>query len=56
MIVALALVGIGTLWLFLIGLPVLVAALWLGLQFGRAERARFLVTLGVRIPARAGSR
>ena len=50
LIVGLALVGIGTLWLFLIGLPILVAALWLGLQFGRAERARFLVTLGVRIP------
>ena len=50
-IVALALVGIGTLWLFLIGLPVLVAALWLGLQFGRAERARFRVMLGVRVPA-----
>jgi signal transduction histidine kinase len=49
-IVALALAGIGTLWLFLIGLPVLVAALWLGLQFGRAERARFLVMLGVNVP------
>ena len=49
-IVALAVAGLGTLWLFLIGLPVLVAALWLGLQFGRAERARFLVMLGVRIP------
>ena len=45
------LLGIRTLWLFLIGLPVLVAALWLGLQFGRAERARFLVMLGVHIPA-----
>ncbi len=50
-IVALAVVGIGTLWLFLIGLPVLVAALWLGLQFGRAERARFLLMLGVNVPA-----
>ena len=50
-IVALALAGLGTLWLFLIGLPVLVAALWLGLQFGRAERARFLVMLGVNVPA-----
>ncbi|MGI8449334.1 MAG: sensor histidine kinase [Streptosporangiaceae bacterium] len=50
-IVVLALVGIGTLWLFLIGLPVLVAALWVSLQFGRAERARFLVMLGVRVPA-----
>src|SRR5712692_5708452 len=34
-----------------LGLPVLVAALWLCLQFGRAERARFAVTLGVHIPA-----
>ena len=50
-IVALALAGIGTLWLFLIGLPVLVAALWLSLQFGRAERARFLVMLGLHVPA-----
>jgi signal transduction histidine kinase len=50
-IVALALAGIGTLWLFLIGLPVLVAALWLSLEFGRAERARFLVMLGVNVPA-----
>src|ERR1700722_2164800 len=50
-IVALAAAGIGTLWLFLIGLPVLVAALWLILQFGRAERARFLVMLGVHVPA-----
>jgi signal transduction histidine kinase len=50
LIIGLALAGIATLWLFLIGLPVLVAALWLGLQFGRAERARFLVMLGVRIP------
>ena len=50
-IVALALAGIGTLWLFLIGLPVLVAALWLSLQFGRAERARFLVMLGMHVPA-----
>jgi signal transduction histidine kinase len=50
-IVALAVAGIGTLWLFLIGLPVLVAALWLSLQFGHAERARFLVMLGVNVPA-----
>ena len=50
-IVALAVAGLGTLWLFLIGLPVLVAALWLGLQFGRAERARFLLMLGVNVPA-----
>src|SRR5580704_15465087 len=50
-IVALAVAGLSTLWLFLIGLPVLVAALWLSLQFGRAERARFLVMLGVNVPA-----
>jgi signal transduction histidine kinase len=50
-IVGLAVGGLATLWLFLIGLPVLVAALWLSLQFGRTERARFLVTLGVNVPA-----
>jgi signal transduction histidine kinase len=50
-IVGLAVAGLATLWLFLIGLPVLVAALWLSLQFGRTERARFLVTLGVNVPA-----
>lgn len=50
-IVTLAVVGFGTVWLFLIGVPVLAAALWLSLHFGRAERARFLVMLGVRIPA-----
>jgi signal transduction histidine kinase len=50
LIIGLAVAGLATLWLFLIGLPILVAALWLGLQFGRAERARFLVMLGVRIP------
>ena len=38
----------GSSWL---GLPVLVAALWLGLQVGRGERARFAVTLGELIPA-----
>jgi signal transduction histidine kinase len=50
-VVALGLLGISTLWFFLLGLPVLVAALWLGLQVGRAERARFAVTLGEQIPA-----
>jgi signal transduction histidine kinase len=50
-VVALGLLGITTLWFFLLGLPVLVAALWLGLQVGRAERARFAVTLGEQIPA-----
>ena len=48
---AFALVGIGTLWFFLVGLPVLASLLWLCLQFARAERARFAITLGVRIPA-----
>ena len=51
LVVALGVLGILTLWFFLIGLPVLVAALWLGLQLGRAERARFAVTLGAQIPA-----
>ncbi|MGO9216708.1 MAG: sensor histidine kinase [Streptosporangiaceae bacterium] len=50
-VVALGVLGITTLWFFLLGLPVLVAALWLGLQVGRAERARFAVTLGEKIPA-----
>ena len=45
LVVALGVLGILTLWFFLIGLPVLVAALWLGLQLGQAERARFAVTL-----------
>jgi signal transduction histidine kinase len=50
-VVALGVLGISTLWFFLVGLPVLVAALWLGLQVGRGERARFAVTLGEQIPA-----
>ncbi len=50
-VVALGLLGLSTLWFFLLGLPILVSALWLGLQFGRAERARFAVTLGAHIPA-----
>ena len=47
---SLILLGVGTLWLFLIGLPLLAAAEWLCLLFGRAERARFAITLGVHIP------
>jgi signal transduction histidine kinase len=47
---SLILLGIGTLWLFLIGLPLLAVAEWLCLLFGRAERARFASTLGVHIP------
>jgi signal transduction histidine kinase len=43
--------GIATVWFFLAGLPVLAAMLWLCLQFGRAERARFAAVLGVAIPA-----
>ena len=46
-----ALVGIGTLWFFLAGLPVLAVMVWLCGQFARAERARFAVTLGERLPA-----
>ena len=55
LVVTLGVLGICTLWFFLAGLPVLVAALWLGLQLGRAERARFAVTLGAQIPAPPGS-
>jgi signal transduction histidine kinase len=47
----LAVAGISTVWFFLIGLPLLVAIIRLSLQFARAERARFAVTLGVIIPA-----
>ena len=50
-VLALTAAGIATLWLFLAGLPILLAMLWLCLQFGRAERARFAVTLGVYLPA-----
>src|SRR5487761_354457 len=50
-VVVLLIVGIGTLWLFLIGIPLLAVMLWLCLQFARAERARFAVMLGAQIPA-----
>ena len=50
-VVVLTVAGIGTLWFFLAGLPVLAAMLWLCLQFARAERARFASTLGVWIAA-----
>ena len=50
-VLALTAAGIATLWLFLAGLPILLAMLWLCLQFGRAERARFALTLGVYLPA-----
>jgi signal transduction histidine kinase len=49
-VLALTAAGIATLWLFLAGLPILLAMLWLCLQFGRAERARFALTLGVYLP------
>ena len=45
--------GIGLLAAFLIGVPVLLATLWLCWQFGRAERARFRLLLAVDIPAPA---
>src|SRR5215472_18144244 len=43
--------GIGLMPLFLIGIPVLVAVIWLTGVGARAERARFAVLLGVVIPA-----
>ena len=51
MVIALTVIGLTTVWFFLAGLPVLVTMLWLCLQFGRLERARFAVLLGVRLPA-----
>ncbi len=50
-VIAMTLLGLTTVWFFLAGLPVLVTMLWLCLQFGRFERARFAVLLGVRLPA-----
>jgi signal transduction histidine kinase len=50
MVIALTAIGVTTVWFFLAGLPVLVTMLWLCLQFGRFERARFAVLLGVRLP------
>jgi len=43
--------GIGLLPVFLAGIPVLVAVIWLAGLFARAERARFAVLLGAVIPA-----
>src|SRR5215831_7130382 len=43
--------GIGLMPLFLVGIPVLVAVIWLTGVGARAERARFAVLLGVVIPA-----
>jgi signal transduction histidine kinase len=48
-----AALGIGLLPLFLLGIPVLVAVIWLSGQFARAERARFAVLLGTDIPGPA---
>jgi signal transduction histidine kinase len=49
-VIVLTVVGVTTVWFFLAGLPVLVTMLWLCLQFGRFERARFAVLLGVQLP------
>ena len=46
-------VGIGLLPLFLVGIPVLVAVVWVANLGARAERARFALLLGVDIPAPA---
>jgi signal transduction histidine kinase len=43
-------VGVGTLAVFLIGIPVLMAVSWLCGRFVRAERARFALLLGRDIP------
>jgi signal transduction histidine kinase len=53
MVIVMTMVGLTTVWFFLAGLPVLVTMLWLCLQFGRFERARFAVLLGVRLPTPA---
>ncbi len=45
------LVGFGTLWFFLLGLPVLAVIPWLCRQLARTERARFALLLGAHIPA-----
>jgi len=45
--------GIGLMPLFLVGIPVLVAVIWMAGVGARAERARFAVLLGVVIPAPA---
>jgi signal transduction histidine kinase len=50
-VLAVTLVGLATSWFFLLGLPILSAAAWLCLRFGRFERARFALLLDVRIAA-----
>ena len=52
-VIVLTTIGVTTVWFFLAGLPVLVTMLWLCLQFGRFERARFALLLGVRLPTPA---
>ena len=52
-VIVLTVLGVTTVWFFLAGLPVLVTMLWLCLQFGRFERARFALLLGVRLPTPA---
>jgi signal transduction histidine kinase len=47
--------GIGLVPLFLLGIPVLAAALWISGQMARAERARFSLLLGADIAAPAPS-
>ena len=44
-------VGIGLVPLFLVGIPVLVAVVWVANLGARVERARFALLLGVDIPA-----
>jgi signal transduction histidine kinase len=50
-VIVLVSVGVALVPLFLVGLPVLASAFWLCAQFARAERARFALLLGERIPA-----
>jgi signal transduction histidine kinase len=42
--------GIGTLWFFLAGVQLIATVLWLVRWFAQAERARFAITIGERIP------
>jgi signal transduction histidine kinase len=51
MVSVFAVVGVTTLWFFLIGLHVLVAMFLLSQRFAQAERARFAVMLGEHIPS-----
>ena len=51
LVVTFAAAGVGLVVVFLSGILVLAATLWLCAQFGRAERARFALMLGRLIPA-----